>query len=160
MPGYYFRSMKKPLLIICCLISLYGWSQTNQDSVLIEINTLKTTKTDLEKRIENVKSDIIEEMLKEEKLRSSIDNMIAQMDSLTKVKLKLQRKKQLTPQDQVQMNKLNKLSDANSSEIQDVDMEITSTIHKRRDVMQKLQKNIDAVDKLNIRIKELERVIK
>ena len=152
--------MKKPLLVICCLISFYGWSQTNNDSVLIELNSLKTTKTDLERRIEKVKSDIIEEMLTEETLRSSMDNMIRQMDSLTSKKLKLQRKKQLTSQEQVQMNKINKLLDANSNKVQEVDLEITTIINKRRDVIQELQKKIDTANGLSMRIKELETMIK
>ena len=151
--------MKKTILIICCLISFHGWSQPNKDSIWIEINTLKTTKTDLEKRIETVQGSIIEEMLKEEKLRSNIDNMIEQMDSLTSVKLKLQRKKQRSAQDQAQMNKLNKLADTCSNNIQDADMEITILINRRRDVIQKLQKNIDSVKILNTRIKELELMV-
>ncbi|MGZ5189761.1 MAG: hypothetical protein ACXWCZ_02010 [Flavisolibacter sp.] len=148
--------MKKPLLIICCLISFYGWSQPTKESVLIEINTLKTTRYDLENRIETLKSVIIYEMLAEEKLRSSIDKMIVQMDSLTRIKLRLQRKKQLTAQEQEHMKKLNKLMDANSNKVQDVDLEITTIINTRRDVIQELQKNIDSVHMLNSRIRELE----
>ena len=127
---------------------------------MTEIKVLRIKMNDLQKTIESVKSNIIKEMLAEEKLRSSIDNMLAEMDSLTRIKLKLQRKKQLTTQEQAQMNKLNKLHDANSNKVQDVDMEITTIINKRREVMQELQKIIDTALDLNNRINELEGIIK
>ena len=81
--------MKKPLLIICCLISLYGWSQTNKDSIRIEVNSLKTSRFAIQAKIDTLKKVIIERLLLEEQIRSGIDNSMEEIDSLTRIQEKL-----------------------------------------------------------------------
>jgi hypothetical protein len=152
--------MKKPLLIISCLLCIYGWGQTNKDSLSIELDKLKATRLDQQAKIETVKTAIIEQMLVEEKIRSGIDKNLMKMDSLTGLKLKLERKKQLTTQQQQQLKKIDKTLDSSSNKLQELDMELSTMISKRRDVLQELQMTIDAVSVMNGKIKELEEMIK
>ena len=152
--------MKKPLLIICCLISLYGWSQTNKDSIRIEVNSLKTSRFAIQAKIDTLKKVIIDRLLLEEQIRSGIDNSMEEIDSLTRIQVKLQRKKQLTANENTRIENLNKQLESSSKKLQEIDMELTAIINGRRNIIQQLQLAINLVNDLDGLIKELEETLK
>lgn len=152
--------MKKPLLIIFCLISFYGWSQTNMDSIRIEIDNLNTSKLAIQSKIDTLKNAIIARLLLEEQLRLRIDESLVEIDSLTAIQLKLQRKKQPTAKEQVQIDNLNKFINSSSTKLQEIDTELNTMINKRRNVIQQLQLGIDLINDLHSKIIELEEIIK